>query len=171
MNKFSDRVKDSRERLKLTQKALAEACGLKQSTISSYEGQQRVKTQHLIDLARALKVNPEWLQHGKGPRDAESAGYAARAPSGGFHGLKDSALEREGRADAAMIGNWPFPRITREHYALLSPEERVTLEDMALLILKGKRASQTPTPPTTAKSDKPARAAGRRRPTGPTKQK
>ncbi|WP_421446638.1 helix-turn-helix domain-containing protein, partial [Agrobacterium tumefaciens] len=38
MNKFSDRVKDSRERLKLTQKALAEACGLKQSTISSYEG-------------------------------------------------------------------------------------------------------------------------------------
>lgn len=145
MNTFSDRVKESRERLKLTQQALAEACGLKQSTISSYERHQRVNSTHLVDLAKALKVNPEWLQHGKGQRDAEPTVYRPLAPADGFQGLKDSAWEPNGAAGGPMPGHWPFPRIPPERYATLTADERRGIETMALLILDSKQSAASST--------------------------
>lgn len=52
----------------MTQAALAKAAGMKQPTIAEIERGDYQESKRLNALARALKVNPDWLETGKGPK-------------------------------------------------------------------------------------------------------
>lgn len=71
---FKDRLKQAREEKALTQGQLGELAGITQAAIQSLESGRVKSTTHLVDIAAALGVTPEWLQHGKlqAPPNAKS---------------------------------------------------------------------------------------------------
>lgn len=70
MDSIGSRLKLARRKRKLTQQALADAAGVRQSTIGNIEGGSRTGLQSLQPIARALSINYEWLRDGHGPMDA-----------------------------------------------------------------------------------------------------
>ncbi len=66
MSSLADRVKMSRERLGLIQEDLAKACNISQNAIHKIEAGDTKKPRNLLELARALNVDPHWLQTGEG---------------------------------------------------------------------------------------------------------
>lgn len=71
MSDIATRLRYVRKLRKLGQVQLAEISGVKQPSISELEtGESRsFRGNTLVVLAKALKVNPEWLLHGKGPME------------------------------------------------------------------------------------------------------
>lgn len=66
-NNFSDRLKEIRQHFKLTQGALAEKTGIKQSYISGVEsGKRKISAGMLMSLNKALNINMDWLETGRG---------------------------------------------------------------------------------------------------------
>ena len=79
---IADRTKEAREALGLNQVQLAELAKVSPGTIGNIEAGTRKNPRELLAIAGALKVHPEWLKSGKGPRsldepDATSA-YSER---------------------------------------------------------------------------------------------
>lgn len=68
MSTFAERVCAERERQKMSQDDLSKAAGVSQSTIAQIERGRNKGTKHILALARALRVSPEWLESGKGHR-------------------------------------------------------------------------------------------------------
>lgn len=64
MGKFAERVRDTRKKAKLSQKALAKLAGLSQTTISDIERGRNEGSRDILTLAKALKVSAEWLTTG-----------------------------------------------------------------------------------------------------------
>ncbi|MDN7724901.1 helix-turn-helix domain-containing protein [Burkholderia gladioli] len=65
METFGSRVRARREKLKWSQEDLRRAAGLSQSTIAQIESGRNKGTKHILQLAAALQVSPEWLQGGE----------------------------------------------------------------------------------------------------------
>ena len=65
---FGQRVREARLEARLTQAALAKAAGMKQPTIAEIEAGDYKESKRINALARALKVNPDWLETGKAPK-------------------------------------------------------------------------------------------------------
>lgn len=63
---LAERLKEARNARGLTQKALGELIGISQAAIQKIETGKAVQTTKLVDIARALKVRPEWLGSGLG---------------------------------------------------------------------------------------------------------
>ncbi|EHK1061248.1 helix-turn-helix transcriptional regulator [Salmonella enterica] len=63
---LAERLKEARNAQGLTQKALGELIGVSQAAIQKIETGKAVQTTKLVDIARALKVRPEWLGSGLG---------------------------------------------------------------------------------------------------------
>lgn len=63
---LAERLKEARNAQGLTQKALGELIGVSQAAIQKIETGKAGQTTKLIDIARALKVRPEWLGSGLG---------------------------------------------------------------------------------------------------------
>lgn len=63
---LAERLKEARNARGLTQKALGELIGVSQAAIQKIETGKAVQTTKLVDIARALKVRPEWLGSGLG---------------------------------------------------------------------------------------------------------
>lgn len=65
---MKDRIKALRKELKMTQRVFAEAVGVKQSTVATYEIGRNVPSDTVIALiCRRFGVNSEWLVNGEGP--------------------------------------------------------------------------------------------------------
>lgn len=76
---FGGRVKKRREELGLSQTELAKASGIKQPTIGFIESGRNKSSTHVVQIANALKVSPQWLNTGRGPKEANvEAGPAIR---------------------------------------------------------------------------------------------
>lgn len=71
MKTFGERVRESRKKLKLTQKQLAKASGMAQATLSDIERGKNEGSRDVVALAKALKVSAEWLINGEQGGDAE----------------------------------------------------------------------------------------------------
>jgi transcriptional regulator with XRE-family HTH domain len=115
---FAARLKHARQLRHLSQGQLARACGLSQSTISSYENGMRKESTHLLCIAQALEVNAYWLSRGQGPMCGPS-----------------------GTALTLAEGGWPFPSIEPRQFWSLSQQDRQVVEHaIAALIasLQGK---------------------------------
>lgn len=63
---IAERLKLAREKAGLNQDELAKRAGVSQGTIANIENSIRKQPRQLLSIARALNVNPEWLQSGKG---------------------------------------------------------------------------------------------------------
>ena len=66
MNTLGERLKEARNKRKLTQVSLEQLSGVPQQTIHGIESQKIKETRHLMRLAKALRINPEWLSTGEG---------------------------------------------------------------------------------------------------------
>jgi SOS-response transcriptional repressor LexA len=64
MNTFSERVRNRRKELGLSQIELAKKAGLSQTTISDIERGRNDGSRDIVDLARALQCSPEHLVNG-----------------------------------------------------------------------------------------------------------
>lgn len=74
VNSIAERLKHAREEAGLTQPELARRSHVSAGTIGNVESGIRKAPRELLAIARALKVNAEWLKAGKGPKSAEPRG-------------------------------------------------------------------------------------------------
>ncbi len=63
-------MRAERERKGWTQRALARRAGVGHSTIVGIEVERVRETRKLVQIARALGVMPQWLETGRGQREA-----------------------------------------------------------------------------------------------------
>jgi phage repressor protein C with HTH and peptisase S24 domain len=61
---FSNRIKSRMKQVKLTQEQLAEIIGVSQASVQKYVSGKTQATNKILDLARALECDPEWLATG-----------------------------------------------------------------------------------------------------------
>src|SRR5690606_1156580 len=126
---FSDRLRRIRTERQLSQAELARASGLSQGAISSYETRSRKSTTGIVDLAKALKVNPVWLLTGEGPvepvafRDSSDA-LPAR--------LKDVT-------QPDVVATWPFKSIPPADYWTLPESSRRVIEETVAAMIRTMR--------------------------------
>lgn len=73
---FGERLRDARKARGMTQKQLAAAIGAAQASVSDLEvGESKSPDGHtLVRSAKALRVRPEWLLYGTGPREGDGGG-------------------------------------------------------------------------------------------------
>jgi transcriptional regulator with XRE-family HTH domain len=71
---IAERARWARERLGLTQQQVADLAEVAQGTIGNLEAGTRRKPRELLAIARALRVNPGWLEAGKLPIDPPEHG-------------------------------------------------------------------------------------------------
>lgn len=64
METISQRLKQKREEMNLSQSQLATLAGMKQQSIQAIEAGTTKRPRYLVELARALKCDPEWLLFG-----------------------------------------------------------------------------------------------------------
>ncbi|MFU2318000.1 MULTISPECIES: helix-turn-helix domain-containing protein [Rahnella] len=61
---ISNRLKERRLKLGLTQKQLAIMAGIKQQTIQRIEAGTSHRPRHLLEISEALNCSPHWLLNG-----------------------------------------------------------------------------------------------------------
>lgn len=99
MSTFAERVRESRLALGLKQDQLANLSGLKQPDISKIELGRIQQTTEILNLARALKVSPDWLATGKGPKEPQNV---PRMALGGIF-PSPAIIEMEGNPDYPAV--------------------------------------------------------------------
>ena len=67
METISQRLKQKREEMNLSQDQLAKLAGMKQQSLQAIEAGTTKRPRYLVELARALKCEPEWLLFGDEP--------------------------------------------------------------------------------------------------------
>lgn len=72
MNTLAKRLKHAREIAGVSQATLAKQIGSGQSTIGSIENGRNQGSGKLLQIARVLNVNPEWLETGRGPMQPQA---------------------------------------------------------------------------------------------------
>lgn len=74
MNGRGERIKAEREALGWSQERLASKAGVSRGTISALENGNSRGTTYLLPIAKALNVNPQWIETGKGEKRPPSQG-------------------------------------------------------------------------------------------------
>lgn len=83
MSDIGTRLRYARKKRKLSQVKLASLSGVKQGSISDLERNESkaFRGNTLVSVANALRVNPEWLAHGKGSMERQNIPLSDRAVS------------------------------------------------------------------------------------------
>src|SRR5262245_38391226 len=106
---LADNVKKFRKKQKLSQKALADAIGVRQNTIAAIESGDTKRTKYLPDLARVLQVNIAELEPAVGTSEVFTIAGSDLV------GLRD--LDLYGSVEAGeggiVLSNEPVDRIRR----------------------------------------------------------
>jgi len=73
MSTLKDRLEEAIKESKITKTAIWKACGLSSGAVSQWfsGATQRIEGENLLNAARVLSVNPEWLATGKGKMKKE----------------------------------------------------------------------------------------------------
>lgn len=118
MKTFQERLKEARIKKGLSQGQLAKACGVSQGTIANLESGYRKQPRSIIEIARALGVDAEWL----------ATGRLTSCTSDNLVNLQQAREEKS--------FEWPLVNITEGQWNLLSPMERGAIEGFALSYIK-----------------------------------
>jgi len=118
VNTFGERLRYARELRGMSQKQLADACGLSQSAISSYESGSRKSAQKLLIIASKLEVDLYWLSRGTGH------------------------VFPTGQSRLAMGESWPFPSVPPDQIMALSEHDRLTVEKTLKTLIDSLRLRQ-----------------------------
>jgi len=115
-----------------TQKSLARACGMSQSTISSYESGERRSSRSFRKIASVLRVELDWLETGKGPMEKRD-GYGMADASGAY-----TLKEPDGPAGKAPPpASWPFPSVSPMQLNALSASDRREVDKWLRIMVDG----------------------------------
>uniref|UniRef100_UPI00403EC092 S24 family peptidase n=1 Tax=Klebsiella variicola TaxID=244366 RepID=UPI00403EC092 len=76
---LAERLREARKAASMTQKTLGDAVGVSQAAIQKIETGRAAQTTKLLDIAKALRVRPEWLSSGTGAMRAD--GESDKNPS------------------------------------------------------------------------------------------
>ncbi|MBF0189460.1 MAG: helix-turn-helix transcriptional regulator [Magnetococcales bacterium] len=127
METLSDRLRATRKERNLSQKALAEAAGVPQSTIGSLESGRTESSKRLAEIATALDVTPEWLLHG----DQAAMGEYALIPRHSIRAYADASIGTQSDdTKGKVVDHLAFKREwLRRNYLHVS--------DMASLVVEG----------------------------------
>ncbi|EIY2679061.1 MULTISPECIES: S24 family peptidase [Klebsiella/Raoultella group] len=68
---LAERLREARKAADMTQKTLGDAVGVSQAAIQKIETGRAAQTTKLLDIAKALRVRPEWLSSGTGAMRAD----------------------------------------------------------------------------------------------------
>lgn len=68
---LAERLREARKAADMTQKTLGDAVGISQAAIQKIETGRAAQTTKLLDIAKALRVRPEWLSSGTGAMRAD----------------------------------------------------------------------------------------------------
>ncbi|HHS9899684.1 TPA: S24 family peptidase [Klebsiella quasipneumoniae subsp. similipneumoniae] len=68
---LAERLREARKAADMTQKTLGDAVGVSQAAIQKIEAGRAAQTTKLLDIAKALRVRPEWLSSGTGAMRAD----------------------------------------------------------------------------------------------------
>ncbi|HBQ2161145.1 TPA: helix-turn-helix transcriptional regulator [Klebsiella pneumoniae] len=68
---LAERLREARKAASMTQKTLGDAVGVSQAAIQKIETGRAAQTTKLLDIAKALRVRPEWLSSGTGVMRAD----------------------------------------------------------------------------------------------------
>ncbi|MHB5245584.1 S24 family peptidase [Klebsiella pneumoniae] len=68
---LAERLREARKAASMTQKTLGDAVGVSQAAIQKIETGRAAQTTKLLDIAKALRVRPEWLSSGAGAMRAD----------------------------------------------------------------------------------------------------
>ena len=112
MNTFAQRLRYTRTQRGFTQEKLALLSGLSQSAIASYESGLRHQTRNLLCLAKALNVNPLWLEQGLGPMN-----------------LTVQEIHKN------YNPSWPFTQISLEDFNALTTQDQRLIENVILSVM------------------------------------
>ncbi|MCE9859827.1 helix-turn-helix domain-containing protein [Raoultella planticola] len=66
METISQRLKNKREEMNLSQAQLAELVGMTQQSLQAIEAGLTKRPRYIIELSSALKCDPHWLLYGEG---------------------------------------------------------------------------------------------------------
>lgn len=80
MNTIADRILQRMTDLDLTQDALAKLAGVSQTAIHKLITGKSQRTRYLVQIARALQCDPEWLAAGSGETDGSARSHPAIPP-------------------------------------------------------------------------------------------
>lgn len=70
MESISQRLKQKRSEMNMTQAELALMAGIKQQSIQQIEAGTTKRPRYLFEIASALKCDPSWLLYGSGGTQA-----------------------------------------------------------------------------------------------------
>ncbi len=73
METISQRIKQKREEMNISQDQLAKLAGMKQQSLQAIEAGVTKRPRYLVELARALNCKPEWLLFGDDPEKSTAA--------------------------------------------------------------------------------------------------
>jgi len=119
---IGDRVKEWREKRKMTVEHLAQRVGLRPSTIYDLERGDSKSTKKLHVIAAVLRVNVHYLEAGKGSPEDMTA------------------------PDQPMQSGWPF-KFDRARFDNLSAKDRGTIEATVLALVEQLEKSRSRSPP------------------------
>ena len=126
---IAERTKIARERIGLKQDELAKKAGVSQGTIANIEGGFRKRPREIVSIAKALGVDPLWLESGSVER--------IYAPPNEAKGLM--ANEEQHAYD------WPFKTVTMPQWESIPKHKRDVIEEqvrgMVASAAIGKRAA------------------------------
>lgn len=149
MHTLAERIKFAREAKDMTQTALAKKSGLKQSDISKLETGRMLSTTAMVELATALKCDPQWLSTGRGvpwsdkteaggflipivgrARLGDDGGYFAeiQAPEGGDGFINWHSKDPDAYV-LRCVGESMAPRIRHGEYVVVEPNHSVIAGD------------------------------------------
>ncbi len=116
---LGERLKFARKKRGLSQASLAKLAGVAQGTIGNLESGERKSPRGLLSIARALKVDPNWLETGKGHAEATHR----------------PALAESTQAEYLVQQRWPFVSISQKQWWALSEEEQHKAEALVATFL------------------------------------
>lgn len=73
MESISQRLKNKREEMNLSQAQLAELVGMTQQSLQAIEAGFTKRPRYIIELSSALHCDPHWLLYGEGANQKDSA--------------------------------------------------------------------------------------------------
>ncbi|MBX9348759.1 helix-turn-helix domain-containing protein [Chromobacterium vaccinii] len=85
-----------------SQETLGRKAGVTRGTISTLENGNSKGTTHLLSIAKALNVNPQWLESGKEPKLPTPEAGAAYISADSLDDLAEKLLDR-GPDEAALL--------------------------------------------------------------------
>lgn len=114
MDTFGERLRQARKAAKLTQAAAAKKAGMSQPALSELESGRYPSSTFTAQLAHVYGINARWLAEGRGARDSDT-------PS----------------VEVSETDAWPFATVPHDVIRSLPQTQRIELERMMQIMIRG----------------------------------